>query len=136
MTIQEENDVIDPRVLRGAALFDRLAVHDVVPTDWRDRLDVVELDVSRCTTCVVGQTLGVAGHDLTLHADGEAGLGWHAALDRLGAPSGLGPVSSPARNAWTHAHGFDGVDKLDRIELTVAWRRYLLETRTSGEVTP
>lgn len=126
-------------VARGAGLLDRVAVATgsrVVRPDWRDQLDLTDLDVASIRRCVVGQTLGVTGHTAMVRVerlvgDPDAGLGWHEALDLLGAPAGVGDWSSPARDDWTVEHGFEARTAFEREQLTDAWRRYVVATRAS-----
>lgn len=132
-------DVRTLAVARGAALLDRVAVatgSQVVCLDWRDRLDLTDLDVSSIRRCVVGQALGVTGHNAEVRDERrtgahDVGLGWNEALDLLGAPAGVGDWSSPARNDWAYDHGFDERDWLARESLTDAWCRYLIACRAS-----
>lgn len=49
---EREKAELEARVERGAALLDR-----ELP-DWRERVDVAELDMGSCTFCVLGHTFG------------------------------------------------------------------------------
>lgn len=115
-------------IARGALVLD---AYD--PT-WRERVDPDQLDTASIRWCVVGQALGVAGHtpylDVDPDPDDDRQLGWHEALDRLGAPPGVGGWSSPARDEWTVQHGFEAPETnrfrdRDHSTLTHEWRLYL-----------
>lgn len=49
---EQEKAELEARVARGVALLDR-----ELP-DWRERVDVAELDMGSCTYCVLGYTFG------------------------------------------------------------------------------
>lgn len=117
----------EEHIARGAAVLD---AYD--PT-WRERVDPDQLNTASIRWCVVGQALGVAGHTPYLDVDpddDDRQLGWHQALDRLGAPPGVDGWSSPARDEWTVQHGFEAPE-LNRFHdrehhvLTHEWRLYL-----------
>lgn len=128
--------MFEREVARGAALL------DAYDSTWRERLDVDRLDVSSILWCPVGQALGVAGHshylDVDPDPDDDRQLGWHQALDRLGAPPGVDGWSSPARDEWTVQHGFEApeTDRFhDRDRLNRAWLSYLTDYPTERSTT-
>jgi hypothetical protein len=92
------------RIQRGAALLDEKA------PGWRQRVDLDRLEMSECTTCVLGQL------------DGRGERPWWPIVERFGL------------DFWVEEdvkHGFaidaDTVD--DYSALTAEWRQYIEATR-------
>lgn len=101
-----------------------VVLNERVP-DWRARLDVDQLDLSRATACVVGQVMNV--RSITPVEDDPA-ASWAGAIAALSdVPAGPRGYTSLAQRRWSVKHGFD-TDRVDGSrysDLTAAWKDYL-----------
>lgn len=101
-------DDLRTRVLRGATLLDERG-----PAGWRERLDLVTLDVFDVDLCVIGQ----------LYPEHT----FEGATLRLGAPTG-----TVRWTQWCVDHGFTA-SSLTVAGVTRQWRDYVAATRTQTQ---
>jgi hypothetical protein len=114
-------NTIPERVAKGAAFLDE---HD--PDWWRAdverAIDLVELNLSSCRRCVLGQRCPLEIND---RKDPDITPYEAFAVELWGA-------DDEALTEWANEHGFDGLGASEYDRLTHEWTRVITERRAAA----